>query len=140
MANIAVVAANVAAVNEVQPQSGIGGEALAQGQMVYQSTTDGRWYKGDSIGTNTRYNVARMVLTPCSAAGRPVQLAVPGTEIDLGVTLTVGEPLFLSATAAGGNLCPLGDLVSTNHVIYCGIAQTASLFVLTPVAVAVKKP
>jgi hypothetical protein len=139
MANVSVVAASVKVVTDIQPQWAGAGEALTQGQLVYQSATDGLWYKADSIGTNTRFSVARLVLSPASANGR-VSLAVPGSEIDLGVTLTVGEPLFLSATSAGGNLCPIGDLVSTNYVIFCGIARTAAIFVFNPIVVAVKKP
>lgn len=138
MANVSVVAASVKLLNEVQPQLGTAGEALTQGQLAYQLSTDGRWYKADAIGTNARFSVARLVLTPAST-GEPVLLAVPGSEVGLGATLTVGEPLFLSATAAGGNLCPLGDLVSTNYVIFCGVCKTAGNFAFNPTVIAVKK-
>lgn len=135
MANVSITPANVKIISASLFNGGIGGEALTQGQAIYQ--TGGKFYKSDANdGANNKSAVEGIVLTPCATDGTFLY-ALPGAIVDLGATLTVAEPLFLSATA--GAICPLGDLIATDYITFLGIVKTTSTFLFQPVASNTKK-
>ncbi len=136
MANLSITPANVKIISASLFNGGIGGETLTQGQVIY--FVGGKAYKSDANdGANNKSLVEGIVIQPCAADGTVIY-ALPGAIIDLGATLTVGLPLFLSATA--GAICPYTDLVSTDYVTFHGIPKTASQFLFDPVASGIQKP
>ena len=114
------------------------GEAVTQGMPLYKSGSDSKYYQSDASAEATAKCEA-IALTPGSADDYGV-IALPASEpdfalVDIGATLTVGEPYAVSATK--GAIAPVGDLLSTEWVCIIGVAKTASLLdfqVITPSA------
>lgn len=57
-------------------------------------------------------------------------IVVTGGSMNLGATLTAGQPYFVSSAAGG--ICPAGDLSSTEYTSYLGSATSASIINLGP--------
>ena len=72
----------------------------------------------------TKALVSGMTLTSADADG--YALMQTSRTYFAGTTLVKGDPVFLSATAGGGDLCPHADLVSTNAVTLIGFASSTS--------------
>lgn len=96
------------------------GEAVTQGQGIYQKLSDQKYWKALATGSDTA-NVYGVALT--SGAADDYVIVVERGEINLGATLTVGETYVVSANAGG--IAPIGDLVSTNYVSILGVATAA---------------
>lgn len=129
MADLSQTAANVAPSGNTTPTTRVQyGENVTQGNALYRSTTDSKWYKCDADTAAKAYcdgiaitpgstNDYGIVVTPGSAAGESL--------INLGATLTVGEVYILSTNA--GAIRPIGDLASTQYGTVIGVAKTAAL-------------
>ncbi len=135
MANLSQTAANVKVVSFTQPARGVAGETLTQGQPFY--FVNNQAFKCDALAAANKSAVAGIVTSP-ALVGEPFSYAVPGSEIDLGATLAVGQVYCVSATS--GAICPYADLVSTNRVTILGVAVTASKMLLQPVISNAQKP
>lgn len=124
MANYVITAANVGiAEATARPTVVQAGEALTEGQAVYLNTTDSKYYKADATSSASAA-VAGIVVSPAAADG--YALIQSTKKIIIGATVVAGDPIYLSATASGGNLCPHGDLVSTNYVTKVGHAVSTT--------------
>lgn len=134
MANLTQTAANVKIKSQAGVSVGQGGEALTQGQPIYQ--TAGKWYRCDANDTAAKAVCQAIVLTPTATDGY-FAYATPGAEIDLGATLAVGEVYVVSADV--GAIAPIADLVSTNYVTTLGTATTTSTLVFNPQVSGIQK-
>jgi hypothetical protein len=134
MSDLVQTAANVKLKSSGGVGVGLGGEAITQGQPVYQSS--GSWYRGDANDTAAKANCTAIALTPTATSGYFVY-ALPGAEIDLGATLTVGETYVVSTNV--GAIAPIGDLASTNYVTTLGTATAASTLKFNPQVSGVQK-
>ena len=65
--------------------------------------------------------------------GRPEPgvVALPGSDITIGATLTAGTAYYLSATAGG--ICPFADLGAGDRVIFLDIAKSTSVLHFRPI-------
>ena len=126
MADLVQTAANVKLNAGASVLVGTAGETLTQGQPAVLSS--GKWVRARAT-TAALANCSGIVLTP-AALDEPVVIAKPGTRINLGATLVVGEVYVVSATL--GAIAPIGDLVSTNFVTPIGTARTSSVLAFNP--------
>jgi hypothetical protein len=99
------------------------GEAVTEGQALYLDNTSGKYMLADATDT-TKALVAGVTLTSSDLDG--YALMQTSRTYFAGTTLVKGDPVFLSATAGGGDLCPHADLVSTNAVTLIGFASSTS--------------
>jgi hypothetical protein len=129
MADLSQTPANVAIGSANCPTKVVTyGEAITQGNAVYQSTTDSKYYKADADAAATAI-AAGIALTPGSTDGVGL-IAQPSTVagrslVNLGATLTVGQVYVVSATA--GNVAPYADLTTGDFVTILGVATTTAL-------------
>lgn len=131
MADLTQTAANVAAGASTLKLRITGiqaGEAITQGQPVYQSTADSKFYRCDADAAATAI-AAGIAMTPAATNGY-FALAQSGDSpgqalINLGATLTVGQ-VYVVSTNPGG-IAPIADLGSGDFVTILGVATTTAL-------------
>jgi hypothetical protein len=101
------------------------GEAITQGQPVYLSTVDSKYYKADANASVTTAKAVGIAITPAGADGWFVMQEGANGLVNLGATLTVGETYVVGATA--GQVNPIGDLSSGHYPCILGTATTTAL-------------
>lgn len=143
MADISITAANVAIGSQNTPTKVVQfGEAVTQGQAVYQSTTDSKYYKSDANDTASKAIAAGIALTPVATNGYgliAVPVSSPGRSlVNLGATLTVGQVYVVSVTPGG--IAPYADLTTGHYVTILGVAQTTSLLDFQVIVSNTQKP
>lgn len=142
MAELSQTAANVAiGASTTKTKVVQYGEAVTQGNVLYQSTTDSKYYKADANNTSAEAKAAVIALTPGSTNGYGL-VAIPATSpgqslVNVGATLTVGETYVVGTTA--GAIRPIGDASSGQYATILGQASTASLLDFQIVVAAVAK-
>lgn len=127
MTALAVVAAQVLLVSGPSIDGQIFGEALAAGKMVYQKSTDLKWYMAQCDGTAEEAGSGNlgMALVTADAAGARGSIAMPGAVVKVAASgLTVAVPHFVGNAA--GALEPYGDLGSTDKVVPCALVVSAT--------------
>jgi hypothetical protein len=128
MADISQTPANVKIISG-SFAAGTAGETLVQGEPIYIDSS-GNSMKTQCDGTAAQAVVKGIALTPATVGG-VVIYALPGSVVNLGATLAVGETYVVST--AFGKIAPIGDLVSTNYSTSLGPAQTANNLLFSPV-------
>lgn len=135
MADLTQTAANVALGASTTPTRVVQfGVAVTQGNALYLSATDGKYYKADANDGEAKARVAAIALTP-GAQDAYGLVALPGSTpgqslINLGATLAKGEVYAVSAAA--GAIAPIGDITSGQYVTVIGIATTTALIDFQP--------
>lgn len=130
MADLSQTAASIAISGSACPTKRVQfGEAVIQGQPVYLSTSDSKYYKCDANDTLAKAACAGIVLTPSSANGYGL-IVPPSTTagvslVNLGATLAVGTQYAVSATL--GAICPLADISTGQFPTSIGFAVSTSL-------------
>ena len=130
MADISQTAANVALGGANVPTRTVQfGEAVTQGQPVYLSTTNSKYYQCDANDGVAKAVAAGIVITPAGIDGYGV-IAVPASTpgkslVNLGATLAVGTVYAVSATKGG--VAPIADLSSGQFITVLGVATTTAL-------------
>lgn len=104
------------------------GETVTQGQSVYLKSY-GKWWKADANATESAGSAGLGVALTKGSADDP-GIVVTGGSMNLGATLTAGQPYFVSSTAGG--ICPAADLSSTEYTSYLGSATSSSVINLGP--------
>ncbi len=99
------------------------GEAVTEGQALYLDSTTSKYMLADAT-TVAKANVVGISLTSADADG--YALMQTSRTYFAGTTLVKGDPVFLSATSGGGDLCPHADLSSSNVVTLIGFASSTS--------------
>ena len=122
MADVSVTAANVALVSG-SSKHGTAGETITAGQSLYLKSADTELYKADCDDTAAKATCVGIALNSASD-GQPISYAGSGCVVNMGGTLVVGEPYFVSDTAGG--LKPDADLSSDDYVSFLGIGITAA--------------
>lgn len=138
MANLSQTAANVSLTNVsgARVEQGIAGEAITQGQPVYLLSTDSKHYQCDADLSAAASVCVGIALTP-AATDEYFLIAKPGSTIDVGATLTVGETYAVSATK--GAICPLSDITTGGYPTILGVATTTGKLPLNIIASGVAK-
>jgi hypothetical protein len=130
LADLTVTAGNVALAAGVAAtrKNVTYGEAITQGQSVYLKT-DGKWWRADANATESAGSAGVGVALTKGSTDEP-GIVITGGSMNLGATLTAGQPYFVSSNAGG--ICPATDLSSTEYTTYLGSATSASVINLGP--------
>ena len=103
------------------------GEALTQGQPIYEAS--GKWYRCDANDGVTKAACQRLALTAAATDGYIVA-ALPGSLVDLGATLVVGQTYVVSVNV--GAIAPISDLATSSWVTPLGVAATTTSLAFDP--------
>ena len=122
MAAIAQTAANVRHVSGDRG-SATAGEALTAGNPIYLDAADSDKAKKTDTDTLAQ-SVCVGIALHDAANGQPVLYAKPGSVVNLGATLTVGEIYLPGPTA--GQIVPVADQASADYVTILGVSLTAA--------------
>jgi len=133
---------NVALVSASRPKRVVYGETITQGQPVYQSTVDSRYYRTDANDGIAKARCQGIAVSP-GAIGDFGSIAVTGRTpgeslVNLGTTLTVGQVYVVGATV--GTIAPYSDLTTGDFVTILGVARTAALLDLQIIVSDTQKP
>ena len=79
--------------------AGVAGDDVAFGQLLYLSSTDGRWEKADADAVGTTSPMLGICLTTSASDGGAIVLLLIGFFRDDTYTVTVGAPVYVSCTA-----------------------------------------
>lgn len=127
MANLTITAASVLAGSNVLTESGLAGEAITAGQVVYWNTATKRFGLADANGAVVASRAPRGIALNSAAAGQPVSVGKSG-DITLGAVLTAGTAYYLSDTP--GAICPVADVGAGEYVVLLGLARSTSVLAL----------
>ena len=128
MAALSITAANVGVKGACQLEVVQVGEAVTQGQPLYQLASDQKYYKADANASAASAAAKGVAMTAASTDGYVI-LARSGSII-LGATLVVGETYFVGATA--GEINPAADVTTGWYPRLLGQAISASELTLAP--------
>lgn len=101
------------------------GATIAAGNSVCFDPTDSKWKLADNNDTTTTAGLYGLgvAMTPGVDGGQGF-VAVGGSIILVGTTMSVGEYYVVSATAGG--VAPATDLATNNRVSNLGVAASAT--------------
>jgi hypothetical protein len=122
--DLSVTAANVIAGSNAQVEQGVAGATITAGQVVYRSSTSGKYLKADDDDATLEVRTPRGIALNGASDGQPLQILRSG-DITIGATMTAGIPYYLSSTAGG--LCPVADLTTGKYVVLVGIAKSTTV-------------
>jgi hypothetical protein len=121
MADVTVTAADVLKTDGATGK-GTAGATITAGQALYIDSTDSSSLKPADADVEASAVCVGIALHG-SADGQPIEYQKTGT-IDIGGTVTVGTPYFVSTTAGG--IAPIADLLTGDYVTLIGIATAAT--------------
>lgn len=125
MADLAVNSDLVLATDTTEFLQVTSGDALiSAGMPVFRNATDAGTFARASAQSGANADVVGISLG-VSGDGQPLVIAVGG-DIDLGVTLTVGETYVLSAGGQDGKIAPESDLGIGDETTVLGIATASN--------------
>ena len=128
MVDLTITAASVVKGAVSQTETGIAGEAITQGEVVFKNASS-EYVLSDADDTSLD-EVSGIALN-AAADGQPLEVLLPGSDITIGATLTAGLPYFLSATA--GAIAPEADLTTGDRKILLGIAKSTTVLFFRPI-------
>lgn len=128
MTDLSITAANVEVGGNARTETGRAGASITAGQVVFKNASD-EFVLADTDDTSLDevYGIA----LHASGDDQPLTVALPGSDITIGATLTAGTTYYLSGTAGG--ICPAADLASGDRVIFLGIAKSTSVLHFRPI-------
>lgn len=129
MADLTQTAANVKIISGSYTD-GNAGETITQGEPIYIDGS-GNVMRTQCDGTAAQAAATGIALTPAVLNGKVIY-ALPGSIVNLGATLAVGETYAVSANI--GKVAPIGDIIATNYPTTLGPAQTTANLYFQPVA------
>lgn len=126
MADLTPTAAQLALGSDAGLEDGIAGEAIAQGDWLYQKAADSRLWKADANAAAAEAaGVVGQAHTAAAAAGQPVRYVARGTAVQGAAAGVVrGTVYVLSANA--GKACPAADLAGGHRVVVLGVGDDAN--------------
>lgn len=124
MADLTITAANVVIGSGAVIEHGTAGAAITAGEVVYKDASTSQYLLADCDSATTGARSPRGIALNDAADGQPLTIIKSG-DVTIGATLTPGLAYYLSATAGG--ICPYGDLLSGDYVVFLGLAESASV-------------
>lgn len=105
---------------------GIAGADITAGMAVYKDSTDSDKLK--PAGASAQASSVVVGIAICTSYDDQPVTYLPSGSLVLGAAaaLTVGAPVFLSATGSGKMTQVSGDLTGGNYLVYIGAASTSS--------------
>ena len=123
MADIAIVPASVVpGESAAQIEVVTAGATIVEANLLYFDTGTTSYKLSDCTAPATA-KVERIALSS-GGSGDPITVQRPGTTVELGVTMTAGQPLFLSEA---GGMMPAADLTTGDIPVVVGFATSADV-------------
>ena len=116
---MAIISITEAALDSGEPSTGIAGEALTVGEIVYLAS-DSKLYKADN-STTTKAEVEGLMLCSC-AADKVAIFATTGQTVTVDALGSAGKILVASSTA--GDLEELTDVAVGEAITLVGVSAT----------------
>ncbi len=110
--------------------NGIAGEAITIGQLVYESTSDGRYYLADA-NVSTKWKVAGIASSTAAAAGQSLSIVYFDPALTLGGTLSMSVPVYVLSATAGG-VAPSADIAAGWYPVVLGVATSTTKMQFNP--------
>lgn len=123
MALLTITATSVLEGAGAEKVSGLLGETITAGQVVYKAAGTSKWMKADADSATAEVRKAQGIALNGGAINQPVVVLTKGL-ITIGATVTPGTSYYLAATAGGIGL--FSDLPNPSYVVLLGIATTAT--------------
>lgn len=118
MADITQVAADVGySTTAPGTRTGVAGEALTEGAIVYLKSTDNKYYECDvtaATGTAESATAIGIVATP-AAIDEKVSIMTSG-DVECGGPTTQGV-LYVCSSLVNGNIAPIADVATTDDYV-----------------------
>lgn len=124
MADISLTAANVVADSAASRETGVAGETVAAGKVIYKSSTTHKYMLADSNSGTAEARQAHGIALNSASLDQPLNVLTSG-DITIGGTLTAGVAYYLSDTAGG--ICPVADVGSGEYVCLLGLAKSTTV-------------
>lgn len=128
MAALTITPANVLASTGALRGSGIAGETIAQGEVVYKDATDSGKIKLADANVSAAAATVRGIAECAASAGQPIFYATEDAAFTPGATLEVGEVYVLGNTP--GELVPVADLTTGDYSSTVLVASSTSQGIL----------
>ena len=123
MANLTITPANVKPASvTTRVMTGEIGETIVAGEILYQSSTDGLFYKADA-DTLAASIVRGMAMT--GGVINEIIFIASGGSVEVGAILTVGREYYVSTTA--GLICERADVTTGDYLSGVGQGSTTSV-------------
>jgi len=120
MADLSITPANVVRGTNSTTISGIAGQTITAGAVVYLSPSTNQYLLAQANASSTN-TVSGVALNNCSL-NQPIQI-LSGGDYVCGGTPVVGQSYYLAADNAGA-IAPVSDLTTGNYVSFLGIATS----------------
>lgn len=129
MVDISITPGSVLAGANATQQSGLAGEAITAGKVVYKDSASGKWKIADNNSATAEVRKAGGIALNNAALNQPVDVQTSG-EITVGGTLVAGSDYYLSDTPGG--ICPRADIPPASGEFVCllGLAKSTTVLVL----------
>jgi len=124
MTDISITAASVVAAASAVKQTGIAGEAITAGQVVYKAAATGKFMLCDGDSATAAVRVPLGIALNGGSDGQPMVIAKSG-DVTIGATLTAGTAYYLGDDPGG--ICPLADVTTGDDVVLIGLAKSTSV-------------
>lgn len=129
-ADVSVTAASFLPSSGALYANGIAGEAITIGQLVYESTADGRYYLADA-NVATKWQVAGIASATAAAAGQSLSIVYFDPSLTLGGTLSMSAPVYVLSATAGG-VAPSADIAAGWYPVVLGVAISTTKIQFNP--------
>jgi hypothetical protein len=108
-ADVSVTATSVRVSADATVVPGTFGETITAGQVVYQSSTDARYYLAD-VNVSGKTLIAGIAING-GAAGQPALICTEDPNFTPGFTLVMATPVYVASATAGG-IAPSADITT----------------------------
>lgn len=129
-ADISITASSFLPSADALYANGLAGEAVTTGQLVYESSSDGRYYLADA-NVATKYKVAGVAGHAATAAGQPLSIIYFDPALTIGATLSTTAPVYVASATAGG-IAPSADIASGWYPVVVGVSISTTKIYFNP--------
>lgn len=130
MADLVITAGSVIAGSSAKKRTGVAGEAMTAGELLYVDAADGNKLKLTDANPATAHVVAGIALH-AAASGQPITYAMEDDDLTIGATVAIGDVLI--ASPAAGKIAPVADKATGDYVTVVGVAKSAGKVNFKPI-------
>lgn len=128
MTDITVTAGSVVAGANAATDTGVAGETITAGKLLYKSSSTGKWMLADNDSAITEAQKAVGMALNGASLNQPLVVLKSG-DVTMNAALTAGTAYYLSSTPGG--ICPVADLASGKNVCQVGLAKSTTVLAVS---------
>jgi hypothetical protein len=125
MADLSITSANVIAASGANIAHRTAGATITAGQAVYIAAATGLVMLADADSATAEARVPVGIALNGAANGQPIAIALPGSDVTIGATMTANVVYYLSDEPGG--ICPVADLASGDYTCTIGMAISTTV-------------